>query len=192
MFKNKIEVVDDTLCSSLSSTSPSTSSSLSSTPPSSSVCKYELSLIDMGVAKTLESDCQSYIDCTDLFATRHNLLYHAPEVSKTYKYSKESDVFSLGVCLWVSVFRTFPKPSDIQGTDIKFPPNSTCSDELKDLFHLIFESDPSKRLDIDGVLNHDFIIKRCVDTIGFFHAKSLSICTPTACSVIIPQIRHQS
>lgn len=104
-------------------------------------------------------------------------------MSKTYKYSKESDVFSLGVCLWVSVFRTFPKPSDIQGTDIKFPPNSTCSDELKDLFHLIFESDPSKRLDIDGVLNHDFIIKRCVDTIGSFHAKSLSICTPTACSV---------
>lgn len=183
MFKNKIEVADDTLCSNLSSTPPSTSSSLSSTPPFSSVCKYELSLIDMGVAKTLEPENQSYIDCTDLFYRKHNLLYHAPEVSKMSKYSKESDVFSLGVCLWVSIFRAFPKPSDIQGIDIKFPPNCTCSDDLKDLFHLVLESDPSKRLDIDGVLDHDFIRKRCVDTIDSFHAKTLSICTPTNCSV---------
>ena len=151
IFKHRLE----TNCSSPSSSSPSSSS-----------LKYELSLIDFGAAKVLENDLHCHIDCTDLKVARHNLLFHAPEVRDALKYSKASDIFSLGVCLWVLLFRAFPTFRETGELREEFPPKFECSNEIKDLFRLMFESDPSKRLDIDGVLKHDFVTmhRRTTDT----------------------------
>jgi serine/threonine protein kinase len=151
MFKYKLEN-NCYSCSSVSSPPSSSSTSL----------KYDLSLIDFGAAKKLENELVHYVDCTDLRVLNHNLSFHAPEVQASLKYSKASDIFSLGVCLWVCLFRTFPTSAEIGRTPIEFA-NNKCSNELKHLFQLIFESDPSKRLDIDGVLNHEFIKIHCSD-----------------------------
>merc|ERR1719473_136809 len=95
--------------------------------------------------------------CLDLRVANHNLYYHAPEVSHMLKYSKASDMYSLGICLWVLLFRVYPNTANISQTRITFPINEECSEECCDLFHRLFEHDVSKRIDIDGVLDHKFI-----------------------------------
>ena len=92
--------------------------------------------------------------------------YIAPEVieGKT-GHSYEVDIWSLGVVIYTlligkppfetsNVKKTYSK---IKSNSYSFPDNVQISDAARDLIKKVLLKDPKKRLNLDGILNHEFL-----------------------------------
>lgn len=133
--------------------------------------RYHLSLIDFGVAKKIENK-DDVIECGDMADTHHNFKLYAPEVKTTLLYSCESDVWALGVCLWVLCFRMYPTMANITANEIKFPSSISSfqhASKLQNLFHQLFQKNRNDRIDIQTILKHEWIVENCnVDNTGVY------------------------
>lgn len=125
--------------------------------------RYQISLIDFGVAKKIENK-DDFIDCCDMLETSHNLTFYAPEVKSTFRYACESDVWGLGVCLWILCFRMYPTIANIEANEIRFPSSISSfqhSSKLQNLFHQLFQKNRNDRIDIQSILKHEWIVENC-------------------------------
>ena len=90
--------------------------------------------------------------------------YIAPEIMKSEPYNHECDLFSLGVTLYESLFKTTPY-GDLSGF-FEFENIINNVDKLSliksgipsldDLFERLLELDPKKRITYEEYFNHDF------------------------------------
>ena len=120
---------------------------------------YELKLIDFGCAKIFSKYKKNFED------TIGTLLYCSPEVLKNY-YSKECDVWSCGVIMYVLLSGHFPfigKTEDEITKKIlsgKFTFNkkyfSNVSDKAKDLIKKCLVYNKNKRITAEEALKHEF------------------------------------
>jgi calcium-dependent protein kinase len=120
---------------------------------------YELKLIDFGCAKIFSKYKKNFED------TIGTLLYCSPEVLKNY-YSKECDVWSCGVIMYVLLSGHFPfigKTEDEVTKKIlsgKFTFNDkyfrNVSDKAKDLIKKCLVYNKSKRITAEQALKHEF------------------------------------
>ncbi|CAG9467583.1 unnamed protein product [Pedinophyceae sp. YPF-701] len=98
--------------------------------------------------------------------------YIAPEVLKKNAYSGETaDVWSMGVTLYVMLVGAYPfeDPSDprnfrktiqkIMTVSYSWPSYASVTPECKDLIKRIFVADPTKRITMDGILDHPWFQK---------------------------------
>ncbi|CAI5465498.1 unnamed protein product [Closterium sp. Yama58-4] len=88
--------------------------------------------------------------------------YEAPEVLACQGHGLKADVWSLGVVLYMMVCADWPAFPDDQREllpiDFAVSPWPSVSISLKDLVRRMMEVDPTKRLSIDGVLSHPWIL----------------------------------
>ena len=123
------------------------------------VKNYELKLIDFGCAKIFSKYKKNFED------TIGTLLYCSPEVLKNY-YSKECDVWSCGIIMYVLLSGHFPfigKTEDEITKKIlagKFTFNnkyfSNVSDKAKDLIKKCLVYNKNKRITAEQALKHEF------------------------------------
>ena len=120
----------------------------------------EVKLGDFGLAAKLEFDSEK----------RHTICgtpnYIAPEILENRNgHSYEVDMWSLGVIIYtLTVGRPPFETPDVKSTYKKikmcaysFPEHIPLSDNVKDIINKILCLDPSKRLTIEGTLNHPFL-----------------------------------
>jgi len=120
---------------------------------------YELKLIDFGCAKIFSKYKKNFED------TIGTLLYCSPEVLKNY-YSKECDVWSCGVIMYVLLSGHFPfigKTEDeitkkILSGKFTFSDKyfSNVSDKAKDLIKKCLVYNKNKRITAEEALKHEF------------------------------------
>jgi serine/threonine protein kinase len=122
----------------------------------------EIKLIDFGLSKIIGPKERS----KDPFGT---IPYAAPEIILRKPYSHSVDVWSLGVTLFflLSGFHPFDshdqqellKKIVRQDPDYEADEWSNISDEAKDLVKKLLEKDKEKRIEIEQVLEHEWITK---------------------------------
>jgi serine/threonine protein kinase len=89
--------------------------------------------------------------------------YAAPEILQGVPYNESIDIWSLGVILYVSVCGEFPfgcdSVSHVTYSAVNLEPNypEFLSQEICDLFKLMFTKDPKDRVDIHGVKSHPWL-----------------------------------
>ena len=114
-------------------------------------------LTDFGLSKSFEGD---------ISFTKAGLspMYAAPEVFKGIEFKgRNSDIWSMGVCLYLMVCGDFP----FQGDDVKklvnnisknsFEVPDFASPLFKDLIYKILEKNPNKRLTIQQIKEHPWM-----------------------------------
>ena len=90
--------------------------------------------------------------------------YIAPEVL-SYKYGKECDIWSLGICIYQLLSGKMPfnaRDQDSLFTKIKagnFEMPSTFSPDLKDLLNRMIEVNPKKRITAEEIVVHPWMTK---------------------------------
>ena len=90
--------------------------------------------------------------------------YIAPEIINEQPYSYEVDIWSLGIIIYTLIFGKPPFDSKeekkvykkIKKLQYSFPEDIKIPKEAKDLIQQILVLDPSKRLTLEQILNHDF------------------------------------
>lgn len=93
-------------------------------------------------------------------------LYMPPEVFSLEPHTKMVDIWSLGICLYYMVTDTFPFNADsyheleekVLFDEVSFPNNMDLSNDLKDLIKKMLTKDPTKRITIDEIKNHNWIL----------------------------------
>lgn len=94
------------------------------------------------------------------------LPYLSPEMIKQLPYdSKKTDIWSLGICLYVMLNDRLPFPfDDIKlmikkqtSRDYKFKPNLEFSDQVKDLINIMLEPEYSKRPEASDLAKHPWM-----------------------------------
>jgi len=120
---------------------------------------FEIGLIDFGTARKLPMG-QQIVDSIDLERRSHNFSFSAPEVKHQHLYSKASDVWQAGVCLWMLTFREFPVMRNLNSERLQFP-DRDISPKMKELFCLLFENDPTRRITADEIIQHEWIKDHC-------------------------------
>lgn len=120
----------------------------------------EIKIGDFGLATKLEFDGERK---RTICGTPN---YIAPEVLEGKQgHSYEVDIWSLGVIIYTLIIGKPPfETSDVKTTykrirmnAYSFPENVPISDVAKDIITKILNNDPSKRPNIDDILNHEFI-----------------------------------
>lgn len=93
--------------------------------------------------------------------------YFAPEILDKKGYQPlMSDIWSMGVMLYAMVCNKYPFGIGSEYIDtvkrglleVRYPKNVLLTSELKDLLKKMLERDPEKRIDIEGIKNHPWII----------------------------------
>eukprot|EP00042_Codosiga_hollandica_P058026 m.869959 g.869959 ORF g.869959 m.869959 type:complete len:907 (+) comp59749_c0_seq7:490-3210(+) len=124
-----------------------------------------IKLIDFGLSNDMKGKKFLQTSCG-------SLAYSAPELVGCKPYGKEVDIWSLGVCLYVILSGHMPFPGD-RVTEIHaamLDGTYKLADEfdplLKDLFAQLFQVRPAKRITIDGLKRHEWVVgKRLWDDI---------------------------
>ena len=92
--------------------------------------------------------------------------YKAPEILEGKDgYSYEVDIWALGIIIYTLIIGKPPFNSNniettnekIKSIEYSFPENSMISNDAKNLISQILVKEPSKRLSLDQILNHDFL-----------------------------------
>ncbi|CAI5467899.1 unnamed protein product [Closterium sp. Yama58-4] len=88
--------------------------------------------------------------------------YEAPEVLACQGHDLKADVWSLGVVLYMMVCADWPafpnNHRELLPVDFAVSPWPSVSKNLRDLVRRMMEVDPTKRLSIDGVLSHPWLV----------------------------------
>ena len=114
-------------------------------------------LTDFGLSKSFEGDIT-------FDKAVGSAMYSAPEIFKRKPYiGRNADIWSLGICLYVMVCGEYP----FQGEDVKdflihlnddnFTVPESVSPEFKDLIYKILEKNPTKRLTIEQIKQHNWL-----------------------------------
>ncbi|KAM4689858.1 testis-specific serine/threonine-protein kinase 1-like [Rhinophrynus dorsalis] len=127
--------------------------------------KCNIKLTDFGFGKQLTCDGAGNTNLSRTFCGTPS--YAAPEVLLRKPYqAKASDVWSLGVILFVMVCGKMPFDDDTNITrmirmqiqhQVNFPPNKHFSSEYKDLVCRMLQPDVPRRLTVDEVLSHRWL-----------------------------------
>ena len=122
--------------------------------------KYNCKLCDFGWSVILKDNSSRNTFCG-------TIEYMAPEIINNEQYDKSIDIWSLGVLLFEMIhgFNPFENNKkninllfdNIKHQNLKFQEN--ISDECKDLIQKMLESNSNKRICIDDIINHPFMIK---------------------------------
>lgn len=100
--------------------------------------------------------------------------YMAPEILRRNKHNMRSynpmyaDVWSLGICLFAMMTRTFPFKLDLTQRSLfraqtarrwRFPRNvrDNCSEELNDLVWHMLDPEPERRITMNGIMSHPWL-----------------------------------
>ena len=127
---------------------------------------FDIKLIDFGLACKLspETDC---IKCSKLYGS---IDYMAPESIATrgcHRYSRKSDIWQCGVVLYILLCSTTPFKDQDAILSAKYSTHTKAytelSDEVKNLFQLIFRRDPRDRPTAARILRHPWIIANTHD-----------------------------
>lgn len=120
----------------------------------------DLKLADFGLADVINSDQMLHASCG-------TPSYIAPEILKGKEYGKEVDVWSAGVILYILIcgFPPFYADDDVAlFRNIKLgefeytePYWDDASEEVKDLINSMLIVDPSKRLNVDEAMKHQWL-----------------------------------
>lgn len=122
--------------------------------------KMEIKIGDFGLATKLEFDGERK---RTICGTPN---YIAPEVLEGKQgHSYEVDVWSIGVIIYTLIIGKPPfETSDVKTTykrirmnAYSFPENVPISDAARDLITKILNNDPSKRPNMDEILQHEFL-----------------------------------
>ena len=144
--------------------------------------KLENILFDeYGDAKLIDFGFSIYVkENKYLEGSRGTTLYAAPEmVFSQEKYDGYlTDIWSLGICLYIMLFEQLPfikgeqtdRESfyrDLKNEELIFPEDDEVSKELKDLLKKILEKNPNKRITLEQIKQHpwlhliDFDFEKC-------------------------------
>ena len=120
-------------------------------------------LIDFGFSIYAKED--KYLE-----GSRGTTLYAAPEmVFSQEKYDGYlTDIWSLGICLYIMLFEQLPfikgeqtdRESfyrDLKNEELIFPEDDEVSNELKDLLKKILEKNPNKRITLEQIKQHPWL-----------------------------------
>ncbi|PKC61449.1 kinase-like protein [Rhizophagus irregularis] len=131
---------------------------------------------DFGVShfsqRTLSSQGKNQIntDDTDLTKTAGSPAFFAPELcfpAQRPPITKAIDIWALGVTLYCFVFGQCPFIADtefelffnvIPKQPLEFPNDIPITDDLRDLFTKLLEKDPNKRITLEEVKKHPWVI----------------------------------
>mmetsp|Transcript_30030 Transcript_30030/g.41577 ORF Transcript_30030/g.41577 Transcript_30030/m.41577 type:complete len:352 (+) Transcript_30030:54-1109(+) len=102
--------------------------------------------------------------------------YLPPEMVEGRDHDSAVDVWSLGVLCYEFLFGSPPFEAEghnetykrISRVDLQFPASPAASPEAKDLISRLLQKDPRKRMPLEQVLTHDWIIKKA-ETSGIPH-----------------------
>lgn len=135
--------------------------------------EMELKIGDFGLAAKIEEGTKRRTIC----GTPN---YMSPEVlNSQVGHSYETDIWSVGVILYVLIVgrAPFQAPSSkliysrIKTGVYVFPKDSNISEPAKDLISKLLNTNPTKRITLPQILEHEFILKSNV-------SKLVSHCTP--------------
>ena len=116
-------------------------------------------VIDLGNATLLANNIEIPCTAPQLNGTP---IYRAPETTGRNVHSKATDIWQIGVCLWILSFRAMPNGLSFRGTEPKFPTEIEISDSLKSLLRRIFDHNPTTRITIDEILSHTWVTENTV------------------------------
>lgn len=132
----------------------------------------ELKIVDFGLSNTYEPSQTLKTACG-------SPCYAPPEMISGHKYhGLKSDIWSCGVVLYAMLCGYLPyedpKTSNlykqILSADYKLP--KFLSEEAKDILARIFQTDPEKRIDIEGLRKHPWYRKAQPENMNFdYHLK---------------------
>ena len=120
--------------------------------------KMELKLGDFGLSVKLDFDSEKR---NSICGTPN---YIAPEILNKKSYQYEVDIWSLGIIIYTLLIGKNPFNSKevkniykkIKNLDYSFPEDCTISKEAKNLIEQILVLDPSERINLEQIMNHDF------------------------------------
>lgn len=122
----------------------------------------KVTVIDLGLCAFIEEGKP----CRDWCGSDN---YLAPEIVRRTPYNGyKADVFSAGVVLFALVFGVFPFEGlrvngaclNLRRLTVRFPTDVKASPEVKELILAMLEDDPEKRLSINQVLSHEWIVNK--------------------------------
>jgi len=125
---------------------------------------YNVKISDLGYATFVDNE-------SDNFLFSGSPVYAPPEIALGISHNSfKSDIWSLGIMLYVMLFNHFPFDINgsetleilfrrIQEDEVSFNSIRIVSDECKDLITWMLNKDPRERPTIDQVLNHPWIIR---------------------------------
>jgi len=116
-----------------------------------------IKITDFGLARFVENEL-----ATTACGTPN---YVAPEIIAGKGYSKEVDLWSIGVIIYTLIIGKPPfETSDVKTTykrirmnAYNFPDTGTISDSARDLITKILNNDPTKRPTVDEILQHEWM-----------------------------------
>lgn len=120
-----------------------------------------IKLTDFGLSRMIFSDQK-------INTPSGTLAYIAPEALTNVGYGVESDLWSVGIIMYLLVHGRLPFDEKIQSDMVeailnKKPPiKQTLSVELKDILTKLLEKNPTNRISAKEALNHPFFIRKMI------------------------------
>eukprot|EP00397_Hematodinium_sp_SG-2012_P010191 GEMP01010299.1.p1 GENE.GEMP01010299.1~~GEMP01010299.1.p1 ORF type:complete len:688 (+),score=120.68 GEMP01010299.1:70-2133(+) len=114
----------------------------------------DLRLCDFGLARPME-ELDEELESGVLLGTP---IYMAPEVLNGDSFSAASDVYALGVCLFILLTRHFPFSNKIPRDEPNFHLLDECSEYAQDLIRGMLKENPAERLTLHDVASHPFLL----------------------------------